>query len=300
MRRQHGLATVEQLRNLGVTRQMVRTRLASGLWVKADSAVIRLAPMPVTWEGEVLARVLAAGPGAMASHRTAGALWGLDGRRRGVAEVTIPRGRTHRRSGVRVHESGDLHLVTPASCSGIPTTPVARTILDLGAVVPVEEVQLAIDSARRRRMTDWDQLLDVLVTHARPGRPGVGPLRRLLDRHYDEEAVTDSAFERLVMILLATAGLPRPIVHHVIPVEGATYVVDLAYPDPMVAIELDGGVHLERTVWERDHVRQNALVLAGWTILRFTWRDYSRQPTRIVTEIRSALRAAGRSPVVRA
>jgi very-short-patch-repair endonuclease len=296
MRRQHGLATVEQLRALGVSRQMMRTRLASGLWVKADATVIRLAAMPVSWEGEVLARVLAAGPGAVASHRTAGALWNLDGRRRGIPEIAIPRGRTYRRAGVRVHESRDLHLITSTLRSGIPTTPVARTILDLCAVVPVEDIQLAVDSARRQRVTDWAELLDTLARHARPGRPGVRVLRHHLDQHFREEAVTDSAFERLVMVLLATAGLPRPVLHHVVRSERATYEIDLAYPDRMLAIELDGGVHLERSVWEKDHARQNALILAGWRLLRFTWRDYAREPTRIIREVRTALHASD-SPV---
>lgn len=74
------------------------------------------------------------------------------------------------------------------------------------------------------------------------------------------------------------------------------YEPDLAYPDAMVAIELDGGVHLKREVWEADHARQNALVLAGWQLLRFTWRDYRRSPQRLVREIKAALR--GRHPEI--
>lgn len=290
MRRQHGLATVEQLRTLGVSRQMLRTRLASGHWVKADHSVVRGATVPATWEGEVLARVLAAGPGAMASHRTAGALWDLDGRRKGIPEITVPRRRNYRRPGVRIHTSGDLHLVVPVRRSNIPTTPVARTILDLGAVVPIEQVHLAIDSARRQGLTDWHQLLDALTAHARPGRPGVRTLRTLLDRHFGERAVTDSAFERLVLVLLTAAGLPAPVLHHVVRAAGATYEIDLAYPDKSLAIELDGAVHRDRSVWERDHVRQNALILAGWTVLRFTWRDYMDRPTCVIDEVRTALR----------
>lgn len=289
MRGQHGLATLDQLRALGVSRQAVRTRISSGTWVKADTAVVRAAAVPVTWEGQVMAHVLAAGSGAVASHRTAGALWGLDGRRRGTPEISVPRRRNYRRAEARVHKSSDLHLVTPVTRFGIPTTPVSRTILDLGAVVSVGEVQLAIDSARRRGLTGWDQLLNTLVRHAARGRPGVRPLRTLLDQHFDDESVTDSAFERLVMVLLAASGLPRPVLHHLVRAGGATYEIDLAYPERMLAIELDGTVHLERSVWEKDHARQNALALAGWTVLRFTWRDYTRHPGRLVGEVGAAL-----------
>ena len=72
-------------------------------------------------------------------------------------------------------EIRDLHLVTPVIRNGVPTTPVARTLLDLGAVVPAPLLHLAVDDARRRGLTDWDALLDVLVAHARRGRRGVGP-----------------------------------------------------------------------------------------------------------------------------
>ncbi|HEX6236523.1 MAG TPA: DUF559 domain-containing protein [Acidimicrobiales bacterium] len=56
-----------------------------------------------------------------------------------------------------------------------------------------------------------------------------------------------------------------------------------------MAIEPDGTIHLRRDVWQSDHERQNALVLAGWTILRFTWDDYRRHPDRIVREVERAL-----------
>ena len=74
------------------------------------------------------------------------------------------------------------------------------------------------------------------------------------------------------------AGLPRPVLQHPVELGGRRYRIDLAYPEQRVAIELDGSVHLRRDVWEADHERQKALVLAGWTVLRFTWREDDRRP----------------------
>ena len=226
---QHALIAAAQFAALGGTAAMARHRLRTGRWARAAEGVFRLAGAPVTWHSQVLAAVLAGGDGAVASHRTAGALHQLDGCRQGVPEVTVP-GDGGTGPGVRTHESTDLHLATMVRIDGIPTTTVPRTLLDLGAVVPRRRVHLAVDNARRRSLTDWGQLLDVLVTHARRGRRGVGALRAILDEHYDELAVTDSAPERLLVTLLVQGGLPRPELQHAVVVDGRSYRLDLAYP----------------------------------------------------------------------
>lgn len=251
--------------------------------------MIRISGTPVSWHSEVLAAVLGAGPGAVASHRTAAALWQLEGIRRVKPEITVPRGRRYRRDGVTVHQSGDLDRVESRVVEGIPTTPVARTLLDLGAVMPNKLVHVALDDARRRRLTQWNALLDTLVVHARRGRDGVATLRAILDEHFGEVVATDSGFERLVFIALRDAGLPRPTLQHEVRIGQRTYRIDLAYPDNRLAIELDGSVHLQERTWQADHIRQNALVNAGWTVLRYTWKDYRQEFSRMVQEIRAAL-----------
>lgn len=290
---QHGLATVDQLAALGVTRAAVRHRIGVQRWAWAARRVVRIGGAPETWESRLLAHILSAGDGAVASHRAAAALWGLDGVGQGIVELTVPRPRWYRVPGVRSHRSTDLDRAPATLRQAIPVTPVARTLLDLGAVTGRRKVLLAIDSARRRRLTTWDALLDTLVLHARRGRNGVGVLRAILDEHFDEAAVSDSAFERLVLAVLTSAGLPTPVLQHPIEVDGRSYRLDLAYPAARLAIELDGSIHLERRVWEADHARQNALILAGWTVLRFTWRDYIDRRRHLVAEVRAALAKLG-------
>lgn len=290
-REQHGVASDAQLRGLGVTRSALRHRLAQGTWTRAARSVIRLTSAPVTWESQVAAHVLAAGAGAVASHRTAAAIWQLDGQGQDHIELTVPTPHRYRATGVVTHHSTDLDRIRPLRRAGILVTPVERTILDLGAVATRRHVEIAADDARRRRLTTWQRLLDTLVVHARRGRDGVGHFRAILDDHFGETAVTGSAFERLVFSALVEAGLPRPVLQHEVRAGDRTYRIDLAYPDARLAIELDGSVHLERKVWEADHCRQNALVLLGWTVLRFTWLDYTRHRRRLVAEIDAALRS---------
>jgi very-short-patch-repair endonuclease len=291
--KQHGLVTLEQLCGLGVSRHQIQARVRRGQWAKADRRVVRICGWPVTWHSQLLAAVLGAGPWALASHRSAARLWQLDGVTSAVPEITVPRGCRYRaRKQVVVHESTDLDRTTATAIDGIPTTLVARTLLDLGAVLRPQLVHVALDCARRKRLTNWNVLLSTLTVHARKGRSGVGALRAILDDHFDEVAKTESGFERLVLIALCEAGLPPPVLQHEVRLRGhRRYRLDLAYPDHRLAIELDGAHHRDKDVWEDDHVRQNALVNAGWKVLRFTWRDYTARRSAMITEVKAALLA---------
>jgi hypothetical protein len=290
----HGVITVSVAEQLGLTRAMRRSRLASGQLVEVDRGVLRIAGAPVTFEAVARATTLAGGPGALASHRMAAALWGFDEYRPGVREITIPRGRTHRRDGVIVHESTDLDRTTPRVHRGVPITDPARTLLDIALRSSDRRLLAAIESARRARLTTWPELIATLLAHARRGRPGVQRLRRVLAANIDRDEITDSGFEALVLALLAEHDIDRPVLHHrVIDAAGhLVAIVDLAYPELKIAIELDGQVHLRREVFERDRPRQNRLELLGWTVLRFTWAMYASAPEVIVREILAALRRA--------
>ena len=108
--------------------------------------------------------------------------------------------------------------------------------------------------------------------------------------------VTDSDFELLVLSSMVERGLAEPVLHFKV-FDGDRFVaeVDLAYPDLRIAIELDGRVHLQEDVWERDQPRQNDLVLLGWTVLRFSWARFVKDPDRVIAEIRAAVAAARRT-----
>lgn len=268
----------------------MRTRLRRGQWIKVETGVLRVEGAPITWESKLLAHVLAAGDGAMASHRSAAALWNLDGFRRvSKPELTVPRDRRIRRTSAVVHHSTDLHLVKPVWRDRIPTTPIGRTLIDLGALYRGTKVLLAVDDARRRNLVTWDQLLDLLVSHSRRGRAGAATLRSILDEHSAEIARTDSGFERLVLLLLRDAGLPAPALQHEVYIDGRTYRIDLAYVAERIAVELNGQIHRERRVWENDQVRYTALTNAGWRVLPFSWHRYSTDQRSIVRQVRLAL-----------
>lgn len=290
--RRHGVLTTNELLALGCTRHQIRAALERGELIRRHTHVFRVAAAPPTWEQRLLIATHAGGPGTLASHRSAARLWALDGSTTGRPEVVTPR---HLRSCAphvgRIHESTDLHLAEPTERNHIPCTGIARTLVDLGAVVPIERVQQAVDDAIRRQLCTWDDLLHTLTIHSRRGRRGVGPLRAVLDASYGAK-VPDSRFNRLVERLLVASGLPAPAIEHEVRTPHGLLIarVDLAYPDQRVAIELDGKRdHLTSRAFEHDRQRQNRLELFGWLVLRYTWRQYLDSPTRLVAEVQSAL-----------
>lgn len=291
--RSHGVMTRAELLRVGVSRHRIQSGLNSGELIKAHTGVYRVAAAPRTWSQRVLEAVHAAGPGALASHRSAAALWNLDGSTEGVPEVVAPR---HLRSWAvdlgRSHESKDLHLADPTERLAIPCTGLTRTLVDLGAVVPRERVQQAIDDAIRRRLCNWEELLHAMAMHSRQGRNGVGTLRAILEDCYGT-AIPDSQFNRLVERLLVAHGLPQPTIEHVVQDANGAELgrLDLAFEPELIGIELDSRrYHLNAAAFEHDRYRQNQLELRGWLILRYTWLHYTRTPQQIVNDVAAALR----------
>lgn len=172
----------------------------------------------------------------------------------------------------------------------VATTNATRTILDLAAVTGARELRQLTDRALRMQLTHPDRLVARFLQVVRRGRAGSANARRVLGELDGDLRLVDSGLESMLVTLLCAAGLPRPVLQHGVEVEGRRYRIDLCYPAVRLAIEADGfGVHGGRDAFEQDRARQNDLVLAGWRVLRFTWRQICREPDWVVDQIRAAL-----------
>jgi GNAT superfamily N-acetyltransferase len=282
---QLGLVARRQLLRHGVPPTTIDSAVSSGRLRPVHRAVYRLPGAPDGADVRLLAAVLAAGPGAVASHGTAAWLWDLAEPPR-KHEISVPRGRRVELPAVEVHESTDLDLAGTGRVRGIPVTGVGRTILDR-AGDPACDVGLLVDAARRRHDISRSLLPYVLVTHARSGRRGIERLRSVLE----VDGLPASDFERLFARFLEDCGVPGWVMHHrlVLPLFGPVEV-DFAWPDRRIALELEGRDHVDRRgVHDRDTERQNHLVLAGWTVLRLTYRRWLRAPDAVLAELLDVL-----------
>jgi hypothetical protein len=192
-----------------------------------------------------------------------------------------------------VHRSTDLLSGHTTIRHRIPVTNPLRTIVDLAAVVPAEQVEDAIDAGLAYpslfTIPGVERMLHDLAGR---GRRGTGVLRRLLAERALGHAVTDSKLESRMGKLLKRAELPPAVFHCVVTTPDGVFLaeVDFAYPEVKLAIEVDGfGAHGTPRAMAKDFVRQNGLVPFGWHVLRFTWRQVVRQPEMVARAIAGAL-----------
>ena len=218
-------------------------------------------------EGRLAAALLYAGPGAALSHGTAAWWWEMWPKPPLVVHVTTP-GHCRSRAGVHVHRSGEIQRVRHR---GLPVTTVEHTIRALARVVPARKLRRTLAEADYRHLLDVDVLEALLAKR----RPGVARLRAALAHHLPELALARSELEERFLLLCEGAGVAMPRVNTM--VEG--FIVDALWTDPAVIVELDGHLaHARSAAVERDRNRDLVLRGAGFTVLRYTWRQVTQEP----------------------
>ena len=289
--RQWGVFSRQQALEAGFSVAAAARRMASGEWQRLHPHVYRMRGSPVSWEQSLMAAQLWAGADAAISHRSAAAVWKLDGFEPGHVELTTLRRRAQPPEGVTVHLGRDLAPSDAGYRGPFRVTGIVRTLIDLGAVVEDPAlVEAAIESAVRRDPDALERLtarLDALGGH---GRRGTGVVRRILALRDAEAAPTEGVFETRFERLLRRAGIPMPVRQYEVRNEGGAFVarLDFAWPDLQVAVEPDGlRWHTGREAFERGIDRANDLALTRWTVLHVTWNDL-RRPEAVLGRLREA------------
>jgi very-short-patch-repair endonuclease len=197
-----------------------------------------------------------------------------------IVEVTVPRNSHGRsRTGCRVRRR-DLSRSDVVEHRGLRVTALPLTVVE--AAVRRGGGPKLMDAALQRHV----ELRPLWNAHLRnKGRYGSPAARRLLQA---ADGGARSAAERLMARLLKSAGITGWKANY--PVAG--YEVDFAFMKSKVAVEVDGlAFHSDADDFQRDRIRQNAIALAGWQVLRFTWIDLTEYPERVITEIKRAVSA---------
>jgi Transcriptional regulator, AbiEi antitoxin len=231
VKRQHGVVTRQQLLALGMSREAIEHRRETGRLHRIHRGIYAVGRPQVGQRGRWLAAVLSCGPHALLSHESAASLWGFWARSARV-DVTVPEGTRRRRPGIHLHRRSKLAPEHRRIVQGIPVTDPVSTLIDLAACVGLNRLERAVNEADRLDLVDPESLRQAL--DASPPRPGVGPLRSLLDRH--TFALTDSVLERRFLRLVRVTGLPVPKTQAW--VNG--FRVDFHWPELGLVVETDG------------------------------------------------------------
>lgn len=285
--RQQSLITTSQAGDAGIGKKRCQRLVDRGVWERLDLGVYGPTGVALTWQRRLMLGLLLAPDGSLGSHRSSAALLGVGGFTRPNPEITIPRGTTLRRPWLLVHESTDLALADRLRVDGIPVTGPRRLAMDLGAVVSPAQYRQAMRGLRSAHGVQFPALLRTYLRHKRSGRNGGAALRDWLDRYVDVGGVPESGLEQVVLDAFLDAGL-RPVSQHWVEVGRNRYRLDLAFPDLMVAVEVDGSQHEEKPAKGADAVRQAALEAAGWRVERIRVATFTSDLVRAMEAVRRA------------
>lgn len=290
---QHGVVTRAQLLAAGLTPRMVQSRLRSRrLWPLHRGVYLSghlRGPLEPALARE-MAAVLACGPGAVVSHRSAAWLWEILARPvdalSSVVHVTVPHLVRRQRPGIEIRRSDDLTAGETTMFDGIPVTTPGRTLRDLSTVLGRRDLNRAAARAERRGFVADDELASLVSRHR--GRHGA-PLLRAAIAVDGGPTFTRSEAEERFLDLVRSGGLPLPETNVVI----HGYEADFLWRAERIAVEVDGfEFHASRRSFENDHRRDVDLAAHGIHVIRITWRQLVDEPGTILVCLARALTLA--------
>jgi very-short-patch-repair endonuclease len=282
--RQAGAFSRAQVRALGYGENVVTRRLAANEWrslMPARGVYVRTATT-ITWETRVWAALLAVGEPCAIGIATAAAVWQWTPKRINDIDLVVPPRRYLRPpQGIRVSRL-NLDRTDVTKVAGLPITTRTRTLADCLRFLPIADAVTVLDRAQQVNRVNLKRVAEHLPARG----TGTRQARQLLAAATGEH----SPAERLATALLRQAKIGGWRMNHRVELAGRVVVIDIAFVDALVAVEIDGwAYHSDVDAFQRDRQRQNRLVAHGWRVLRFTYRDLVDRPDALVAEIRSAL-----------
>ena len=277
--RQHGTIARAQLFALGLSPAAIRLRIRHGRLHVVHRGVYLVGHTAAPPLARQMAAVLACGPGALLSHRSAIELWELLPATEHAPHVTVPGRGRGRRGGIAVHRSRPLDPRDHGTIDGIPVTNVGRALLDFAGTASPRELERAYGEARTQRLAH--DIAEVIARH--PGRHGARALAAL---SHEVPLLTRSEAEEAMLALIRRAGLPRPLTDvHVGP-----WQLDFFWRDESLNVEVDGHrYHSLAPAIARNHARDADLEARGIRVRRVTVRELMHSPEVVLARVARAL-----------
>jgi predicted DNA-binding transcriptional regulator AlpA len=283
--RQWGAVSRDQLRAAGLSDDTIWRLLKDERLVEVLPRVYGVGGAASGWHQSLMAACLWGGDSAVASHRSAAALWCFDGFREEPLEITSPKQKKF--PGRFSLHRGEVAPAFATRRQGIPVTNPLRTVRDLVFVLNERRSNQLVDEALRKGLVSVDALVRSVEREAGPGRRGVGALRRLLEEREPGYLGSASELQARVRRLLIAAGVGFVEEYEIADAEGGFVArVDFLLQDAPVVIEADGrATHSSKVDWEYDLDRRNRITARGYAVIHVTWNNLRSNPDALVREI---------------
>jgi hypothetical protein len=292
--------TWQGLRAAGISYRHLQRLLEAGHLARCGRGVYAITSCPADpaarWRARAHTQLALAGTDAVLARAAAAAAWGLDGFRPGgePIECNVPR----RTSGKqRVPARRVESLEPPDRVDGLAVTSIGQTLVELGStgttspIDPLDRVELALESALRRRLITIDAITELAAAAGR--RRGAPTLRQVLERRPAHVPPTESYLETRMVQLLRRHGLPDPERQvEVFDRTGRIGRVDFLLG--RLAMEVDGrAYHDNAEAYHGDRLRWDRLQAAGYDTLLFTYPQVEFDPGTVAALVRDTWIAGG-------
>jgi hypothetical protein len=239
-------------------------RVARGSLHRLYRGVYAVGHTRLTPEGRFLAAVLACGPGAVLSHRSAAVVHEMLEPHAHRIEVTAPS--RHRIPGIVVHQS---ERIERTYVRGIPVAPRVRTVIDLKRTADEATVKRALRQARFRK-ADLERLPNHIID--------LGP------------EPTRSPLEDEARDFVIAGGLrPAAEVNQPYRLSKRTIFPDLRWPELRLIVEVDSErFHDDPLSRHEDALRQAELEALGERVIRVRTADMRQRPQQTLARLRAA------------
>jgi very-short-patch-repair endonuclease len=282
--RQYGVVAWRQLITLGLGRGAIARRIANGRLHPVHEGVYAVGHSLLSRSGRWMAAVLAFGPGAVLSHRTAAELWGLLRPTDMRPHVTSDARSLVGRPGIHLHRSRFLPIEQTTEVDGLPVTTIPRTLLDLAGARDPHPLRRAWEEAQRRGLLDVRAVARLCENS--PGRR-TKPLRALIAEATDAPDTRGEFEDRFTDFLRDRPDIAKPVRNAL--VHG--YLVDAHWQGTNLIVELDSKA-FHWHIREDDAERDADLLTKGFVTYRVTWRALTKTPDLVAARIRRLLRTA--------
>ena len=279
---QFGVIARWQLVLLGLSEAAIDRRVWAGRLHVIHEGVYAVGHSRIGRQGRLMAAVLAFPLGAVLSHRTAAEVWAILPPTSARAHVTSAHRSFHGKPDLILHRCRSLAPELTTEVDGLPVTTVPRVLLDLASARDLMPLRRAWEGAQRRGLLDVAAVAH-LCDHS-PGRR-VRPLRALIAEAQDAPDTREEMEDRFAD-LIRSEPIPSP--SHNVLVEG--HVVDVAWLEQRLIVELDSrAYHSDDGAFEADRLRDAELTLAGYRVIRITWKRLTRNPAEVADQLRRLL-----------
>jgi hypothetical protein len=285
--RQASAFSREQALAAGATDPMIGRRVRAGRWTRAHPGVYVLTGSSPSWIQDVWCAWLAAGPAATVTHESALRIHGVERTAPRPITLTVPHGSHARVAGAIVHQIDDLVPGHIASVNGLPVSRVDRAVVEVAATVGERRLGDIVDDVIWGRRSTLLRVSACLRQVARPGKPGIVRLARVLAARSDGPVPAASDLERSMFGTLAAGGLPAPARQTPLPGRGlAEGLVDASYRDARLILEADGRRwHTRIRDLAKDHLRDAEAARVGWETLRFVYEQIVEEPDEVCATV---------------